>query len=70
MAQAGPVSIQIYNTLGRTVRQWDYAMLNPGDHQLEWNGCDPAGHNCPSGLYIIRIQSLNRSVLLKIMLMK
>ncbi|MBP7462291.1 MAG: T9SS type A sorting domain-containing protein, partial [Candidatus Delongbacteria bacterium] len=70
MAQAGPVSIQIYNTLGRIVRQWDYAMLCPGDHQLEWNGCDPAGHNCPSGLYIIRIQSLNRSILLKIMLMK
>ena len=50
------VSIQIYNTLGRLVRQWDHRTMRQGN-QILWDGADDFGRVLPSGVYFVKIET-------------
>lgn len=55
LAEAGPVSVRIYDATGRLV-----ARLIEGDHaagvyEIMWDGTDDAGRMLPSGVYLYRL---------------
>ena len=51
----GPVSIAIYDVVGRLVRRLGDGPLAPGEHALAWDGRDEQGRVAPAGMYMIRI---------------
>ncbi|HLF35097.1 MAG TPA: FG-GAP-like repeat-containing protein [Cyclobacteriaceae bacterium] len=50
------VDINVFNPLGSQVNKLFDGILPGGYHELSWDGSDVAGHNVPSGLYIIAMK--------------
>lgn len=48
-----PVSIRVYDALGRTVRGYELGMQPPGYHGLTWDGNDHVGRTVAPGSYFI-----------------
>lgn len=55
LPKAHEVSLSIHDVTGRCVAQLAQGRFQPGDHAIEWNGCDTRGHRLPSGAYLIRL---------------
>jgi photosystem II stability/assembly factor-like uncharacterized protein len=53
---AGPVSLILYDVSGREQKVILSGDLTAGDHQVIWDGKDGAGNQCPSGVYLARLQ--------------
>ncbi len=53
----GHVNITIYNILGREVRTLVDDIRPSGNHRVEWNGADKAGHQVASGIYLYRMSA-------------
>ena len=68
-SQKSVVSIQIYNTLGRLVRQWDYQTIRQSD-QITWDGCDDTGKPLPSGVYFVRLEGEGFKQVRKVILLR
>jgi len=51
------VRIQVYNLAGRLVETIWNEQMSAGINAVAWNGKDKTGATCPTGLYIIIIQS-------------
>ncbi len=68
LAEAGPVTLTIYNQLGQRIRTLVSGQQSAGAHTLEWNATNDAGARVPSGLYVYRLEaggvSLTRSMTL------
>ncbi len=66
--QPGPVGLRLFDPDGRLVRTLIRGVLPPGDHEIEWQGRDEAGHLLPSGVYFYRLETddgqLSRQLLL------
>jgi flagellar hook capping protein FlgD/VCBS repeat protein len=56
--QAEHVQIGIYDIAGRLVRSLLNADMPAGSGTRVWDGKDDAGHDVPSGLYLIRLNTL------------
>jgi hypothetical protein len=69
-AQAGMVSLDLYDLQGRRVRTLLHAVRPAGDHQEIWDGRDDQGHLLPSSLYFARLKADKRHETLKLMLVK
>jgi hypothetical protein len=69
-AQAGLVSLDIYDLQGRRVRTLLHAVRPAGDHQELWDGRDDRGHLLSSSLYFARLTTDSRHETLKVMLVK
>ncbi|MBL7135431.1 MAG: T9SS type A sorting domain-containing protein [Candidatus Marinimicrobia bacterium] len=54
-----PVSITIYNILGKKVRTLYDGRVAPGVYEVQWNGLDYSGLPVSSGLYFYRLQGNN-----------
>ncbi len=70
LAQAGLVSLDIFDAAGRHVRTLANESLEGGDHFYPWHGLDNAGRQVASGVYLYRLQTEDfqesrRMVLLK-----
>ncbi len=71
IAQAGDVSILIYNALGERVRELKAGVLAQGVYRMNWDGRDEHGYVVPSGVYYYRLvvsgqgRSARRMLLLK-----
>jgi len=59
------VNIEVFDILGRTVATVATGVWQPGVHSVVW---DCAG--CPSGMYVLRLQTEDRVMLRKMLLMK
>lgn len=57
----------IYNLAGQVVRSQAFS---PGSHQYVWDGRDPQGKLCGSGIYLIRLESPSHSSSAKLVLIK
>jgi ligand-binding sensor domain-containing protein len=55
--QPEQVRIEVYNLAGRLVETIWNASMDAGVNAVAWNGKDPSGAPCPTGLYIITIES-------------
>jgi hypothetical protein len=63
------VSLRVWNSGGRLVRDVSQGLLPAGEHTLMWDGCDNEGHRAPSGAYFYALRTaegerLSRSLLL------
>lgn len=56
-ASQEPIQIQIYNILGKQIRNYRAGSLAPGKHQIHWNGCDESGRPVESGIYFARMKT-------------
>ncbi|RMH89401.1 MAG: T9SS C-terminal target domain-containing protein, partial [Calditrichaeota bacterium] len=50
------VALVIYNALGQKVRTLFTGIIEPGRHQLVWDGLDDFGTAVPSGIYFVQFQ--------------
>ncbi len=50
------VMLTVYSSLGQVVRSLVHDVIEPGYHQVVWDGRDNAGHVVSSGVYLIRFQ--------------
>ena len=64
------VKIQIYNALGKLIKNFDLGLQNSGFHSVKWNGTDDAGIKVASGMYIYKIFAGNFVSAKKMILMK
>jgi hypothetical protein len=55
LGAAGQVELGIYDLTGRLVRSLQSGVLLAGEHRLEWDGRDAAGHRAPAGIYFARL---------------
>ncbi len=53
------VSLRVYDLLGREVITLINGKEIPGEHSVEWNGTNSAGHKVGSGVYLYQLKSNN-----------
>ena len=70
MPQASDVSLVVYNILGREVMRLVDGYIEPGYHQILWNGRNLAGREVPSGIYIARLVTPEYGKSIKMVLLK
>jgi len=54
LANAGKVTIGIFDVSGRRVRSFEFGSMPAGRHTLMWNGTDDSGGSVPPGTYFYR----------------
>lgn len=57
----------IYNLAGQLVKSQTYT---PGYHQFVWDGRDPQGKLCGSGIYLVRLKSASHASSARLVLVK
>ena len=70
VAQAGNVTIQIYDVSGRLVATVLNAQKAIGRHQVEWIGKDANGSSVPSGIYFYRMKTAGYEATRKMILLR
>lgn len=68
LAKDSRVSAEIYDILGRKVRQLIKSDLNAGRHSIIWDGKNSSGDYCPSGVYYCVVKTEQQSSTLKLVL--
>lgn len=63
--KAAKISIAVYDIKGRMIKSIDNGYRQAGEHRYTWNSGD-----LPSGLYLARISTSNRSKVVKLLLVK
>lgn len=57
VAKTAPVSIRVYDLLGREVRTLVHGVKLQGGYIAQWDGKDNDAHHVPTGLYLYKMQS-------------
>jgi hypothetical protein len=70
LPQPENVTVVIYDLLGRAVKQLVNGYQPAGSHRLVWNGKTADNKNAPSGMYFVRAQVRDFSMVKKMMLMR
>jgi hypothetical protein len=58
VARAAVVSLSVYNLAGQRIADLFSGRLAPGDHRVMWSGQDRHGHDMASGVYLVRLQTV------------
>ncbi len=64
------VRLTVVDMLGRKVKNLYNDVQSAGNYHVYWNGQDNAGNRCPSGVYIIQLQTADITRTKKVMLLK
>ncbi len=67
---SGRVEIAVYNVTGARVKKIFGEYLPPGFHQIEWDGKNDAGQKASSGVYFVRLQTAEGTLVRKAVLLK
>ena len=70
VTKPGKHRVVIYSIKGENVREWNYRLLEDGDHILHWNGLDQDGHLVTSGVYFFKVINENKSRSRKMILLR
>jgi hypothetical protein len=70
LPQADEVSLIVHDILGREVIQLVEGFLDPGYHEVQWDGRDQSGRMVPSGIYMARMVTPGYSKSIKMVLLK
>ncbi|MGH1365584.1 MAG: choice-of-anchor B family protein [Calditrichia bacterium] len=70
VAEAGKVTLIIYNSLGQHVRTLVNATQQSGSYSAVWDGRDDSGEEVVSGIYLYRLQENSQSRTRKMVLLK
>ncbi len=65
-----PVTLSIYDILGRLISQPIDQTLDAGEHKIVWNALDRDGNELPSGVYLYRMVSTEDTDVKKMMLIR
>jgi glycerophosphoryl diester phosphodiesterase len=68
VTQGGLITLSVYDVLGRKVTDLLHQRLNPGSYRVTWDGTDASGLPVASGVYFLKISSLNFTALKKMTL--
>ena len=61
LAQAGAVSLGVYDVAGRQIRTLVAGERSAGRYQITWDGRNDAGARVASGMYFVRLTSEGRT---------
>lgn len=64
------INLIIYNILGQTIVELQSGVLTSGTSKIRWDGTDYFGSVCPSGVYIIQLQTSEQTFSQKILFLK
>jgi hypothetical protein len=64
------IEVNIYNLLGEKISTLYKGIIEPGNHQLSWNGLSDFGNKAPSGIYIYQIKSSKFTASKRMILLK
>ncbi len=70
LAEPDLVSIEIFNTRGQKIRRLLNKHYGTGQHNVAWDGCDEQGRAVSSGVYFYRMQTAQKSLSRKMLLLK
>jgi hypothetical protein len=70
VAEAGPVSLDVYDAAGRLVRRLVDGVRAAGSHTATWDGRDDAEHLAGSGIYFYRLHAGKVTETRKMVLLK
>ncbi len=65
-----PASIHVFDLQGRQVGVVTEEMFTPGDQSIEWDGRGQSGHALETGMYLLRLDTMGRSVHRRVMLIQ
>ncbi|MBN2279951.1 MAG: T9SS type A sorting domain-containing protein [Candidatus Marinimicrobia bacterium] len=68
--EASNISVKIYNMNGNQVRTLENKKQEAGSYTLYWDGLNEKGMQCPSGMYLVKIDAGSETVTHNIILMK
>ncbi|NOQ21159.1 MAG: T9SS type A sorting domain-containing protein [Candidatus Aegiribacteria sp.] len=68
IAEAGGVSISVFDLSGRQVRTITSEEFSAGAHTVSWEGTDDSGNSVTSGIYFVRVCTDNSTVTRKVVL--
>ncbi len=57
VAEPGPVSVRVYDVVGREVMRLVEDNLEAGTYEVTWDGTDTSGRSVAAGVYIYRIEA-------------
>ena len=70
IAAAGPVSLRLFDLLGKHVRTLVDGTLAVGRHEAVWDGLDDTGRRVASGVYFVRMNAQGFEDMRKMVLLK
>lgn len=70
LPSATPVTVTVYDMLGRTVRVLVDETVQPGVHAVKWNGMAETGSAAGNGVYLYQVNAGRHTAQGKILLMK
>jgi len=68
--KAGPVKMDVYDLRGRHVHNLVDGDQGAGRHQLTWNGTDARGRSVATGVYFVRLRSVDDERTLKVVMVE
>ncbi len=68
--EKGMTSLEIFNCRGQRVRSLVHDVRTEGEYRVVWSGTDDRGASLSSGVYLCRLQTGDKSMTRKLMLMK
>lgn len=70
LPEAGQVRISVFNILGQNIKDLVDDYMEPGVHQVVWDGKDASGSSVASGVYFYKISAKDYSETKKMVLLK
>ncbi len=70
LSRSGRIRLYIYDIRGRRIRKLVDQWQAPGRYSIAWDGRDPSGAVCPTGVYFIRLQDRERYYFKKMLLLR
>jgi hypothetical protein len=70
LATEGPVRLRIFTPTGQRIATLIDARLAAGSHTVGWRGHDDAGRRLATGLYLARLETLERRLTRKLLLLR
>ncbi len=65
----GEIQLNIYDALGRLVRQWDYSTIIQSN-RISWDGTDERGVRVPAGVFFVTLEIGKTEIVEKAILLK
>jgi len=70
LPQEGQVSLNVYDITGRLVKSLLDARLPAGFNKVVWDGTDYSGNGISTGVYFVRLSTINEATIRRVVLLK